>query len=477
MAIQRGRICSDYDFVTSKERKLVKHMKKSKWKSAVKCPFCENIFCGGNATADISGHKKHHHGSVRLGCFLCKFSSRSLTKWARHITQNHTAHFQALVSLSSVENVHKPTPLTAECKSHESKSHDMKDISENKDNLSLRRIQNMADSKPPERKSHLEKNLPHESDVYTEHSACTSPNKSVIASSGETFLTCFEEARENSHPSEKTMTSPDSRRKFELSNMIMPATKRFVTSQTNETHCVQQSADSESMTEVLQDQGSQTQGKPLGNLCPYCDFMYLSIKELRNHCKEKHVHGSTYPCQICRYAAVSVSKLVRHMEVHNKTTQSKSPKPVPCPYCDVSFPSLQELGRHCKVKHGEGAEHKCQYCYYSTKWLYLLVRHMRIHAQKKPFACRLCSYRVCHYTDLYRHMRMHRGERPFECPQCPYKATQAGHLTRHIRWHTGEKPIKCPRCPEHFADYAGRRRHQLKGDCLGSFSFKQKKRL
>ena len=39
--------------------------------------------------------------SERLRCFLCEFSSRSLDRWAGHVTRVHSGHTISLVSLAS----------------------------------------------------------------------------------------------------------------------------------------------------------------------------------------------------------------------------------------------------------------------------------------------------------------------------------------------------------------------------------------
>ncbi|KAK3733592.1 hypothetical protein RRG08_056948 [Elysia crispata] len=88
------------EFTSTKEKTLVKHVRKSHGKAAVRCPLCVGVHYS-SSPEEFCVHKKQQHRSVRLRCFLCEFSSRSLDRWAGHVTRVHSGHTISLVSLAS----------------------------------------------------------------------------------------------------------------------------------------------------------------------------------------------------------------------------------------------------------------------------------------------------------------------------------------------------------------------------------------
>ena len=88
------------EFTSTKEKTLVKHVRKSHGKAAVRCPLCVGVHYS-SSPEEFCVYKKQQHRSVRLRCFLCEFSSRSLDRWAGHVTRVHSGHTISLVSLAS----------------------------------------------------------------------------------------------------------------------------------------------------------------------------------------------------------------------------------------------------------------------------------------------------------------------------------------------------------------------------------------
>ena len=89
--------CPDCEFSSSKEKRLVKHVRKSHGKTALRCPLCVHY---SGSIEDLCVHKHQQHRSVRLRCFLCEFSSRSLHRWSSHVTSVHPGQTASLVSVA-----------------------------------------------------------------------------------------------------------------------------------------------------------------------------------------------------------------------------------------------------------------------------------------------------------------------------------------------------------------------------------------
>ena len=86
-----------------------------------------------------------------------------------------------------------------------------------------------------------------------------------------------------------------------------------------------------------------------------------------------------------------------------------------------------------KKKKGE-----CQIC---GKVVSKLARHMKIHNGLKAFKCELCAKEFAHSCSFTKHMRCHNGEKPFECNVCGKGFADSGDLTKHFRTHTGSMPF------------------------------------
>ncbi|GFO28679.1 hypothetical protein PoB_005518400 [Plakobranchus ocellatus] len=91
--------CPECDFTTSEEKTLEKHLRKTHGKVTMKCPWCVDVHYS-SSPAGLCVHKKHKHRSVRLRCFLCAFTSRSLSKWASYVNLSHSGQTSSLVILT-----------------------------------------------------------------------------------------------------------------------------------------------------------------------------------------------------------------------------------------------------------------------------------------------------------------------------------------------------------------------------------------
>lgn len=96
--------------------------------------------------------------------------------------------------------------------------------------------------------------------------------------------------------------------------------------------------------------------------------------------------------------------------------------------------------------------HQCRFCPFSSRYVYCVAKHEKVHAGEKPFRCSVCDKAFSKSALLKQHMRTHTGEKPFRCEVCQKAFLLRTNLVVHKRVHTGEKPYPCRTCGKPFAD-------------------------
>eukprot|EP00035_Acanthoeca_spectabilis_P029711 m.6116 g.6116 ORF g.6116 m.6116 type:complete len:433 (-) comp3801_c0_seq1:168-1466(-) len=169
-----------------------------------------------------------------------------------------------------------------------------------------------------------------------------------------------------------------------------------------------------------------------------------------------------HTCDLCSYRTGRRHDLTKHMRVHNRTRDPKSPeKKHVCPetHCDYRTARKHDLQKHMRVHTGE-KPYVCTKCGYRASVKSHLTQHIRVHTGEKPHACSECPYRASVKSQLVRHVRSHSGEKPCACDHCDYRAAHKSDLATHImRRHTGEKPYKCEQCDYRAATKSHVTRH------------------
>ena len=80
-----------------------------------------------------------------------------------------------------------------------------------------------------------------------------------------------------------------------------------------------------------------------------------------------------------------------------------------------------------------------------------MITHIKDHIRKakKPppgpqfFSCENCNETFDRKIELIRHKKIHREKKPFKCSFCEKKFPSVYHHEVHERTHTGERPFKC----------------------------------
>lgn len=212
-------------------------------------------------------------------------------------------------------------------------------------------------------------------------------------------------------------------------------------------HQQQCSAMTPPMHEILTDAGNKFP-------CPECGRSYYSLAYLERH-RKFHSKVKTYECDICKKKFTEANKLRRHKRLHT------GDKPFSCEECDKGFADLAHLKRHtlnssCTItKAMRGFESfPCQFCDKVFSKNYMLVRHMNVHSQERPFSCDVCGRSYKDTSSLKRHQTIHQGVKDFVCSFCGKKFFYSDSLRRHINGKCGAKskfrgPKSLKRLKEH----------------------------
>ena len=411
-----GRLrCPECEFTSTKEKRLVKHVRKSHGKAGVRCPLCVGVHYS-SSPEELCVHKKQQHRSVRLRCFLCEFSSRSLDKWAGHVTRVHSGQTISLVSLasrirSSLSQHLPPEPrainVTGTFKNHH-------------------RHENVC------------------TDFQGSNSHC--PADCVLV--------------ENGHSSDRADIRPGDPDLLH----VRPLSPRFSCSvcgystskqQNLGKHVTQKHAD---LKKEIVPHHVRVEGNNNKINCPYCNLSHPNIRKLSQHCKIKHRKDSHYLCTYCYRSFKYVSELLRHLGVHT------GKKPLACHICSLKCSSKMDLVKHIRV-HTNERPYKCPYCDYAAALKKTLINHIKIHTKERPYKCPYCDYAAALKKTLTVHVRTHTNERPFKCQVCDYSSKRKFTLINHMRVHTKERPYQCKRCHVCFTQKSNLNTHIKKGIC------------
>ena len=408
-----GRLrCPECEFTSTNEKRLVKHVRKSHGKAAVRCPLCDGVHYS-SSPEKLCVHKKQQHRSVRLRCFLCEFSSRSLDRWAGHVTRVHSGHTISLVSLAS-----RIRSSSSQCFPPEPRPIDVMGTF---------------------------KNL-HKVCTESQGSNSHSPADCVLVESGQSS----DHANIRSEPGYTDLVPPLSPR-FSCSVCGYSTLKQ----QNLRKHVTEKHSN---LKEEIVPHHVRVEGNNKEIDCPYCNLSYPNIKKMSQHCKIEHRKDSCYLCTYCDRSFQYVSKLLRHLGVHT------GEKPFACHICSLNCSSKMDLVKHIRV-HTKERPYKCPYCDYAAAVKWTLINHIKIHTNERPYKCLYCDYAAAVKKTLTVHIRTHTNERPFKCQVCDYTSKEKSALIDHMRVHTKERPYQCKRCHVCFTQKSNLNTHIKKGIC------------
>ena len=148
--------------------------------------------------------------------------------------------------------------------------------------------------------------------------------------------------------------------------------------------------------------------------CTECDYSTIVEAEMRKHFKSRHTDQCLETCEFCGEV---FKNLKGHLQRTGCGQTNAQPKPkIPCPQCDKTFSSKQDMNVHIK----------------------------RIHLGVKDKMCSQCSYATYSNHNLKLHItKVHLGTGMVKEP-CPHCEKETTNLEYHIKTYHGSKIVTSP---------------------------------
>ncbi|GAB6030087.1 Zinc finger and SCAN domain-containing protein 5B [Chamberlinius hualienensis] len=126
--------------------------------------------------------------------------------------------------------------------------------------------------------------------------------------------------------------------------------------------------------------------------------------------KKKEKKGPPIPCKQCG-KEFSKSYMKKHIRSHAEM------KPYVCSTCSKVFYSAALLAEHEGAFHDEEKKHQCYVCGHRFHQKSLLKEHLKSHVEK-PYKCRVCPRSFSRRIKLNNHEKLHEGAQLKQCDIC-----------------------------------------------------------
>ena len=215
--------------------------------------------------------------------------------------------------------------------------------------------------------------------------------------------------------------------------------------------------------------------------CDRCDEFFVRKQQYLAHLPGH----DKYRCHLCSKDFSSKKKLKYHRNFEHDTdgqasavafSKKKKSNVAMCGKCFKRFKNQESYKLHkcskeqTKVNSGESlvgekvirlakGNFKCKLCDFEHKRSSAVVRHSRIHWNKRRFVCDLCAAAFNAHNTLKEHiLYVHSDSRKYSCGKCnkAFKAKNA--LIRHAQVHSDKRPYQC-HCGQMYKRKSHLRRH------------------
>lgn len=176
--------------------------------------------------------------------------------------------------------------------------------------------------------------------------------------------------------------------------------------------------------------------RPLSQ-CNICLKFFTFKSNLTLHLRTVHDLRDLYKCDECGKHFEYRRQLTLHRATHVIVNAAER---YPCPLCDRTFSSLQQLRSHQSNMHS--GEFQCNFCdmTFSTKSDFF--EHRNVHTDQMH-KCEHCDRTFWKKSNLYSHQRSaHLNIRRFKCNECGKRYPYRSHLRKHMKSHHPELVVE-----------------------------------
>lgn len=168
--------------------------------------------------------------------------------------------------------------------------------------------------------------------------------------------------------------------------------------------------------------------RDVSTLKPKCEFLCCSGEVVPS--KSSLNHRRKISCEMCSFTAVSVKKVLKHIEcVGHLGTM--------CPICTQKFQNTDSLQQHLK-DHNNSKPYLCQFCSKRIKFWEFYKIHLKVHCRNKKLCCEICQKSFKSEINLKVHLKSH--TKSYLCSSCSYLTPDADAFKAHLLIHSEREP-------------------------------------
>jgi hypothetical protein len=162
--------------------------------------------------------------------------------------------------------------------------------------------------------------------------------------------------------------------------------------------------------------------------CKFCEKSFTIKSQLKNH-EKRHTGDLPYNCKKCNKKFLRPSVVNQHEKicpgkvdkVFKKSCIMDDEKQFSCNFCPKKFISMTSLQIHEIIHTGE-KPFDCKFCDKKFNQKGNAKTHEALHYEDKgiegKFSCRFCKEKFHYHHVMIRHLKIHTNGKPYDCTYC-----------------------------------------------------------